>query len=66
MSIDDQIKSAGALLMQRWNKSGTLVAPENDLHPDPARIQFRVKLLEDRIAGLEQEIARLKRHVGSS
>jgi hypothetical protein len=50
--VEDAIRNAGALLAQQWKNPG-MRAPENDLHPDPAAVQFRVKILEDRVSMLE-------------
>lgn len=68
MTADDLIRAAGAQLAQQWAKHGpgAISAPENDLNPDASKLQFRVKLLEDRISGLENTIRELKRHVGIS
>lgn len=54
--IDDQIAAAAASLSQKWWNPHTArqSQPENELHPDTSQLQFRIKLLEDRVSKLEK------------
>jgi hypothetical protein len=54
--IDDQIAAAGQLLAQSWKSNPRQVQPENVLKPDAAQLQFRIKLLEDRMEALERKL----------
>lgn len=54
--VDGQIAAAGSLLAQQWKNNPRAVQPENNLKPDTAQLQFRVKLLEDRMSALESWI----------
>jgi hypothetical protein len=54
--IDDQIAAAGQLLAQQWKSNPRQVQPENALKPDAAQLQFRIKLLEDRVEVLERKL----------
>lgn len=60
--IEDAIRNAGAILAQQWKKPGGNF-PENNLHPEPSALQFRLKLLEDRCELLEQTVGRLVREL---
>ena len=52
--VDDAIRNAGAVLAQMWKQPGQM--PENNLHPDPSALQFRIKLMEDDIALIKKTL----------
>jgi hypothetical protein len=52
--VDAQIAAAGSLLADQWKKNPRAVQPENNLKPDAASLQFRIKLLEDRLEQAEK------------
>jgi hypothetical protein len=49
-SITDAINSAGAQLQDAWRRGKNGNMPENNLNPDTASLQFRIKCLEDEVA----------------
>jgi hypothetical protein len=56
--VDQQIAAVSSLLADQWKKNPRAVQPENNLKPDAAALQFRIKICEDRIEALEQLIRR--------
>lgn len=58
--VDQQIAAAGSLLADQWKKNLRNSQPENNLHPDTAQLQFRIKLLEDRCDILESALRRAR------
>lgn len=55
-TVDQAIAGAAQLLQNSWWNPATArkVQQENQLVPDAAQLQFRIKLLEDRIEVLER------------
>lgn len=64
--IDAQISAAASLLADQWRTNPRAVQPENNLKPDAAQLQFRIKILEDRVEALEAGLQRILRNVGNS
>jgi hypothetical protein len=54
--VDDAIAAAGGILADQWKKGANPNQPENNLNPDTSALQFRIKLLEDKYATLENVI----------
>lgn len=50
--VDDAILQAGAQLMQAWKNPAHQI-PNTDLNPRTDHLQFKIQLLEGRIAELE-------------
>ena len=61
--VDDAIMQAGNLLAQQWKNPGSGMQPGNDLHPDNSALQFRIKILEDKVATLESTLGKVVRHL---
>jgi len=53
--IDDMIAAAGAQLQQMWKNPAHQI-PSADLNPKPDQLQFKIQLMEGRIAELEQTV----------
>ncbi len=53
--IDDMILAAGAQLQQMW-KNPKHQIPSADLNPRPDALQFKIQLLEGRIAEQEKKL----------
>lgn len=51
--FSDNLRAAADALEREWQR-GIPQAPENDLHPEPAALAFRLKVLEDRISAIEK------------
>jgi hypothetical protein len=64
--VDDQIAAASALLADQWKNRPRSSQPENNLKPDSAQLQFRIKILEDRVQDLEAQVQKLVRYVNNS
>lgn len=58
--IMDSIAQAGSLLQEQWKKPGGSM-PENNLHPDAAHLQFRIKVIEDRLDTVEKLLGQIVR-----
>lgn len=56
MSINDDIAAAADILSRRGFSANM---PENDLHPDPARLQQELILLRHRVEALEAVVSQL-------
>lgn len=64
--VDQQLDAAASALARQWRDNPRAVQPENNLKPDTAQLQFRIKILEDRVGELEAGLARVLRNVGHS
>lgn len=62
-AIEEAIRNAGAQLQEMWKKPGQMQMPENDLHPDPSALQFRCKLMEDRLDVIENVLGQVVREL---
>lgn len=62
-NVDQMIANAAGLLNQKWWNPATArqAQPENDLAPDTAQLQFRIKQLEDRADQNERRLQQLER-----
>jgi hypothetical protein len=60
--FDDMVLAAGAQLAETWKNPG-LRMPENNLHPQTDAVMFEIKLLKDRIAGLEKTNSEIVRWI---
>jgi HAMP domain-containing protein len=61
--VDGQIAAAAASLAAQWKNNPRAVQPENALKPDSAALQFRIKILEDRVHELETLFNEMVRYV---
>lgn len=61
--IDDMIAAAGGLLAEQWKHGKNPQMPENDFNPNAQALAFRIKLLEDKCALLEQTLGKVIRHL---
>jgi hypothetical protein len=64
--VDQQLDAAASALARQWRESPRAVQPENNLKPDTAQLQFRIKILEDRVEALEAGLSRILGNVRHS